>query len=226
MIGSLQGVLFDFDYTLADSSRGVIACANGALGEMGFPAASPEAVRRTIGLTLGEAFTRLTGSDDAGRRREFRRVFKQYADEVMAEMTELFATVAPAMLALKQRGLKLGIVSTKFRFRIEAVLRRDGLLDVFDVIIGAEDVTCHKPDPEGLRKALEHLGIAPANALYVGDSVVDAETALRAGTAFAAVLSGVTGWEEFADFPAWAVVEDLAHLTAYLEQSAICVETG
>ena len=68
MIGSLQGVLFDFDYTLADSSRGVIACANGALGEMGFAAASSEAVRRTIGLTLGDAFTVLTGAEDAGRR--------------------------------------------------------------------------------------------------------------------------------------------------------------
>ena len=54
-----RAVLFDFDYTLADSSRGIEDCANHALAELGLPAASARAVSETVGLSLAETFCRL-----------------------------------------------------------------------------------------------------------------------------------------------------------------------
>jgi phosphoglycolate phosphatase len=60
----LEAVIFDFDLTLADSAQAVIECAGYALARLGLPAAPPEQVRHTIGLTLPQSFVALTGCDD------------------------------------------------------------------------------------------------------------------------------------------------------------------
>ncbi|MFN2271123.1 MAG: HAD family hydrolase [Anaerolineae bacterium] len=215
-----QAIVFDFDYTLADSSRGVIECVGFALGELGLPAVSPEAVRQTIGLSLVDSFRMLVGSQHMAQSDEFARLFVQRADErnsrghssVMADLTVLFESVPATIAALKSRDFSLGIVSTKFRYRIEDILEREGLRDAFDVIVGGEDVMGHKPDPTGLLAAIERLGGAPENTLYVGDSVTDAETAKRAGVPFAAVLSGVTPREAFLDYPTCGILDSLTAL--------------
>jgi phosphoglycolate phosphatase len=211
-----EAVIFDFDYTLADSSRGAVECINYALRCLGLPVAPPEAIYRTIGLSLAETLTALAGRAEAGRSEEFARLFKRRADEVMIDATVLFENVPLAIRRMREGSLKLGIVSTKFRYRIESVLIRDGLLDAFDVIVGGEDVARHKPDPEGLLKAAEKLGCPTSRALYVGDSVTDAETAQRCGFPFAAVLSGVTRREEFAGYPAVRVLGDVSALADWL----------
>jgi phosphoglycolate phosphatase len=207
-----QAVIFDFDYTLADSSRGVIECIDFALGGLGLPAASAETARQTIGLSLADTFRTLAGPQHVARSDEFVHLFTRRSDEVMADLTVLYESVPRVVETLKARGFPLGIVSTKFRYRIEAILEREGLLDVFDVIVGGEDVAAHKPDPASLLAAIERLGGAPASTPYVGDSVVDAETARRAGAPFAAVLSGVTPREAFGDYPVCRVLESLSEL--------------
>jgi len=211
-----QAVLFDFDYTLADSSRGVAECVNFALNRLGLPPASYKAICQTIGLPLSDAFVRLAGQKCATRSEEFARFFAERADEVVAGLTVVYDTAAPAVRRLKQNGLKLGIVSTKFRYRIESVLKREGLLEAFDVIIGAEDVAQDKPDPAGLQRARERLNSLPGQTLYVGDSVIDAETARRGGTPFVAVLSGVTSREDFSQYSVMEIVEDLTQLADWL----------
>jgi phosphoglycolate phosphatase len=207
-----QTVVFDFDYTLADSSRGVIECIDFALAELGFPAASAEAAKQTIGLSLVDGFRMLVGSQHMTKADEFARLFVQRADQVMADRTVLFESVPATIAVLKDRGFALGIVSTKFRYRIEAILERESLRDAFGVIVGGEDVAVHKPDPTGLLTAIERLSDVPQSTLYVGDSVTDAETAERAGVPFVAVLSGVTPREAFLDYPACRILKSLTEL--------------
>ena len=192
-----ESVIFDFDYTLADSSEGVIECVNYSLRQMGLPAASRDAIRRTIGMSLPSTLTALAGEEHAD---EFTRLFVKRADEVMHDSTVLFDFVPSLMDALSRRGIALGIVSSKYRRRIEAVMRRDGLDGCFRVIVGGEDVDALKPDPSGLLYAVGALATPKARCLYVGDSVTDAETARRAGMPFVAVLSGVTKREAFAAY--------------------------
>jgi phosphoglycolate phosphatase len=207
-----QVVVFDFDYTLADSSRGVVKCVNDTLSDLGLPRALPEAIRRTIGLPLADTFVKLAGQEYASKSQEFARLFKRYADQVMADLTVLYPTVDSAMRSLRRQGKKLGIVSTKFRYRIESVLQRDNVRDLFDVIVGGEDVASHKPDPEGLLRAMAGLQCSSEQTLYVGDSVTDAETAQRAKVSFVAVLSGVTSRNEFGNYPVIEIVESLSQL--------------
>ncbi|MCH9034174.1 MAG: HAD family hydrolase [Planctomycetes bacterium] len=72
MAQELEAIVFDFDYTLADSSVPVIDCVNYALGRLGLPAAPPEAIRRTIGLGLPEKLQALAGEDARDRAGKFR----------------------------------------------------------------------------------------------------------------------------------------------------------
>ena len=210
-------ILFDFDYTLADSSTGVIPCTNFALEALGLPTAPPDVIRQTIGLTLEDSFAQIVGASVPADRfsaasKEFDRLFIRQADAIMAGHTVVFPFVADAAHALKRRGLALGIVSSKFRYRIEDVLQREDLRGDFDVIVGREDVIAAKPNPEGLLTAMSALGGVPASTCYVGDSVTDAKTAQRAETAFIAVLSGVTTQAAFNAHACHNVIASIAEL--------------
>jgi phosphoglycolate phosphatase len=135
----------------------------------------------------------------------------------MADATKVYPGVPRTLQALKAYLLRLGIFSTKFRYRIEAVLQREGLRDAFELIVGGEDVAQLKPDPEGLLVALEKLGCDETELLYVGDSATDAEAAQRAGVPFAAVLSGVTPSEILRRYPQRAILDDVSCLPHWLE---------
>lgn len=195
-----RSVIFDFDYTLADSSAGIVECVNYALRGLSLPTSSEDAIRHTIGMSLPRTLVALTSEGHADRAGEFQRLFMERADEVIHDATRLFEFVPSLLDSLSRHGITLGIVSTKFRRRIEAVLRRDNLTGRFEVIVGGEDVEALKPDPTGLLRAAARLGGNVDCCLYVGDSVTDGETAQRAGVPFAAVLSGVTERDAFAQY--------------------------
>jgi len=215
----IQTVVFDFDYTLADFSRGVVLCVNHALKRLGLPPVDGERIKRTIGLPLEETFRQLTGREGPNQEREFVRLYVQRADEIVAGLTFLLPFVPETLRALKKLGLSLGILSNKFRRRIEVIMKRENLLDCFDVIVGSEDMVHYKPDPESLLLAIGQLGSSPSSCLYVGDSVTDGETAKRAGVPFVAVLTGVTTREEHERYQPQAILESLKELPGLIRQA-------
>lgn len=196
----VQSVIFDFDYTLADSSKGVIECANHALVRLGFPTAPDDAIRRTIGLSLPHSLTALAGDEHAELGDEYMRIFQERAFKIMPDATLVYEFVPSLVDTLSDRGINVGIVSSGRRRRINAVLQRYGLDGRFEIIVGSEDVETMKPDPSGLLHAMKTLETPKERCLYVGDSLTDAETARRAGVSFAVVLSGVTEREAFAEY--------------------------
>ena len=218
---NFHAVVFDFDYTLADSSQGAIECINFALAEMGLAQASAEACCRTIGLSLNETFLALAEHHEPHRCGEFYRLFVRRAEEVMAHLTDLYESVPVTIDTLREQGLKLAIVSTKYRRRIHQVLEREAMLDRFEVVIGGEDVAQHKPHPQGLVEAMDKLGCSPASVLYVGDSVVDAELARRAGVPFVIVLSGVTPRSDFDTYEPLATLRHVSELPHFLLSDAL-----
>ena len=130
----------------------------------------------------------------------------------MAECTTLFSEVPYVIKLLNRSGLKLGIVSTKFRYRIESILLRENLLDFFEVIIGGENVQELKPHPSGLFLAVRALKCQLSEVVYVGDSVVDSETAQRVDIFFIAVLSGVTPKKSFKQSQVNFFIESISNL--------------
>ena len=211
-IRDVRAVLFDFDFTLADSSVGIIACINYGLTKLGLPEAPDDKIMKTIGLYIPEALVALAGEEYRPRGQEFFEYFTQKADEVMADGTDIYPASGRVIPMLAGLGYRVGIVSTKFRYRIEAMMEDAGLLDCLDVIIGGEDVTRHKPAPDGLIKAAERLGLGVEDCVYVGDSHVDAGAAHSAGMSFVAVLSGTTAAEVFNDYPNMAILKGIEGL--------------
>lgn len=212
----VQAIVCDFDYTLADSSPGIIACANEALQGLGLPPATPARIRATIGLSLAQTFTALSGVTEPTMAAEFTQRFVAHADRVMNRLTTIYPWVPETVRHLRERGARLGIVSSKYRYRIEHILSEHGLASAFEVIVGGEDVAQHKPDPAGLFLALTHLQVTPAEVVYVGDHPVDAEAASRAGIPFMAVLTGTSDRQSFAGHAVQSFLEDLSHLPARL----------
>jgi phosphoglycolate phosphatase len=217
---SIRGVLFDFDLTLADSVRGVTDCFDFALRALELPGAAPEAVHRTIGLPLREAFRALTGPSGEALEEQFVRLFAERADAVLAELTPLYPDVPPTLAWLRRAGLDAAIVSSKFRFRIEDILARAGLREAFAVLVGAEDVSELKPSPEGLLRALGALELERSAALYVGDHPVDARAAAAARVRFVAVLSGASRRHDFAGLPVDAFCSGVGELPGVLQRLA------
>ncbi len=207
-----RAVLFDFDFTLADSSVGIIACINHALTRIGLPESPPEEILKTVGLYIPEALVALVGEEYRPKGEEFFKYFTEKADEVMADGTRLYPGAGIVIPALDRLDYLVGIVSTKYRYRIEFMMDRDGLLDCLDVIIGGEDVTRHKPDPEGLREAARQLGVEVGDCVYVGDSHVDAGASQSAGMPFVGVASGTTSLNTFMDYPSVAVLPSVSGL--------------
>ena len=207
----VQTIIFDFDYTLVESSRGTIDGVNFAFEKMGLPIASDAAIRQTIGLSLPNILTALAGETYAKYVNEFTQLFLQRADETMVALAEFFAGVPETIKALQKLGIQLAIVSQKRRHYIQGILGRENLLETFAAIVGGGDAP-YKPNPEGLLSAITQTNSTPSNCIYVGDSPTDAETARRAGIAFIAVLSGVTPRAAFEDYNVYAVLEDVSGL--------------
>ena len=205
-IAPARAVLFDFDFTLADSSEGIVVCMNHALGRLGLPPAPADAIRRTIGLDLHTALGILAGEEWRPREDEFLKHFVRKADEVMVASTTFLSGAARVLRTLHDAGYRVGIVTTKYRHRVEDALERDGLRALVDVIVGADDVPRPKPAPDGLLQAAGALAVPTRDCVFVGDSVVDAMAARAAGVAFVAVLSGTTTAEVFAGYPVAAVL--------------------
>ncbi len=214
-------VLFDFDYTLADSSDGIVACCEIALDEMGFPRPSPQTVRMTIGWTLEEMFIHFTGRDAPALGAEFRQRYVTHADRIMLAHTRVYPWVGAMAGTLRSSGHKLGIVSTKYGYRIEQSLGVAGLNGEFAVVVGSDRVRHSKPDPEGLRLAMELLGTSSERALYVGDSTTDARAAEAADVGFIAVRTGVTPCDQLKQLPHLAILDSGEQLPAWLQTSAL-----
>lgn len=212
----IRGIIFDFDFTLADSSKGVVKCVNYALKKLNFSEFADEEIKKTIGLTLDQTFVKLAGEPHLDKIEKFKYYFIEKADEVMTNNTILFTETPSVIKFLHSKSIKLGIVSTKFRYRIVNILSREALLDYFKVIIGGEDVQTLKPNPIGLLEAIKKLNLSVSQIIYIGDSVTDAETARRAGVSFMAVLSGVTFRNDFKNYPVTKFLNDLSEILKLL----------
>ncbi len=208
----MNTIIFDFDYTLGDTTNGIVLSAQYALEQMGEEGRTYEEIKKTIGLSLSETYKALTGNMDEARAERFFDLFKEKADEVMVDSATLYPGVKEMIVSLREQGYRLGIVTTKFAYRVRNIMKKFDAEDLFDVVIGVGDVTKVKPDPEGLLLAVEQLGVKIDDVLYVGDSFVDAQAAEAAGMKFAGVLTGTTTREEFLKYPCERVEDTVTAL--------------
>ncbi len=213
-----RAICFDFDYTLGDSTDSIVAGFQNGFIKLGWPAPDRETVRKTVGYLLEDSYTMLTGDHDVEHRALFRVYFLEVAMERQRKETKLFPGAVELLHELKDKGIKLGIVSTKRSDTLEIILENHGVLKDLEFVIGSDRVKKHKPDPEGLNVATQLLGVEKSELLFCGDTVMDAGAAKNAGVDFAAVLNGTTPAEDFADWPCVHISPDLWDLRQWLEE--------
>lgn len=88
----------------------------------------------------------LTGIQDEETAQKFTQYFKEKADEVMVDNTRLYEGVLTMLKKLRDNKILLGIVTTKYHYRIEQILEKNNAMSVIDVIIGGDDVKNEKPE--------------------------------------------------------------------------------
>ncbi|MHB0885151.1 MAG: pyrophosphatase PpaX [Bacillota bacterium] len=184
-----RAVLFDLDGTLLDTTQLIIESFEyTARTCLGRPMTEAEVLPR-----LGEPLVVTMGELCPDRVDELINAYRQFNLAEHDRLVRLVPGVPDTLQALKNRGLRLAVVSSKVRHTVCKGLDLFRLTPFFDVIIGLEDCPAHKPDPGPLLEALRRMEVEPADAVMVGDSPADILAAR------AAKVKGVAvGWSRLA----------------------------
>jgi len=182
----LTTVLFDLDGTLLDSTELILSSYRHTLRSHRGEVPPDEVWIEGLGTPLRVQFRRFT--DDPN---EIDAMVATYRDHNLAHhdaMVSAFPGIAEAVRQLMERGVKLGIVTSKNRSSTIRGLQSGSLDNLFEVLVTADDVESPKPDPEPVRLALEQLDTEAEETVFVGDSPHDLVAGRAAGVATAAVL--------------------------------------
>lgn len=116
---------------------------------------------------MKDIFTVLTGKEDENEAQAFSKCFKEKADMVRVDNTRIYPGVFESLQLLKMRGYNIGIVTTKYHYRIEQILEKHNATKLIDLIVGAEDVKIEKLNPQGLLWVVDKLCLDKKQVLYV-----------------------------------------------------------
>jgi phosphoglycolate phosphatase len=194
-------VAFDCDGVLFDSRQANIAFYNAILANFGRPPMSPESVDYIHSHTVWESLEHLfAGQADLDSVVRFSRSF-DYSPfiSMMVEAPHL-----RDFLEFLRPGRHTALATNRTT-TTRAVLAYHGLTDQFDLVVSAQDVRHPKPHPESFHRILEHFGLEPREAIYIGDSRVDEAFCANSGVPLVAFrnpeLNAAYHLDSFAEGP-------------------------
>ena len=212
-------VMFDLDGTLMDSVPDLAAAVDKMLMLLGCPPAGVARVRDWVGNGSRVLVRRaLAGQLDHDG------VADELADEALAlfmqayagghELTAVYPGVRDCLDWLRERRVKLAIITNKPAQFIEPLLEEKGLAGYFDWLVGGDTLPQQKPDPAALFWVMDKAGVAPSESLFVGDSRNDVRAAKAATVRCVALTYGYNHGEPIADEQPALVLDDLRELVA------------
>ena len=212
----IRALIFDLDGTLIDSKRDLIRSVNAMLREMGRAELHQDTISGYIGHGAPQLVGRALGEDSTEEERERAlKFFLAYYEDHKMDSTCAYPGVPEALERLA--ALPLAVLTNK-PVRISArILESLGLAKYFRAVYGGNSFHTKKPDPLGAQTILREFGAGPREALLIGDSEVDVQTARNAGTLAAAVNYGF-GAHDRAAFPADFYLDRLTDLLPLLTE--------
>lgn len=175
-------IIFDLDGTLLDTLDDLMDATNYALKKMGWPARSRDEIRQFVGNGVAKLIERAVppGTDPAEAAKAL-EIFTPYYDAHKQDKTAPYEGIPEMLSALKAKGLTLAVVSNKFDAAVKGLMPEyfPGLIDAAAGEAEAAGVP-KKPHPAMVHGVLKSLNADPAQAVYVGDSDVDLQTAQNA----------------------------------------------
>ena len=211
----IRAVLFDLDGTLIDTVGLILASMRHSTRQVLGKEISDDVLMGQVGLPLDV---------------QMRGFSEEYADELMhvyrehnwAVHDDLIAEYSGTEMVLREvesRGLPMGIVTSKNRAVALRGIELFELGEYFDVVICADDVERHKPDPHPIEHATRLLDTPVETTAYLGDSPFDIEAANAAGAVSIAVTWGVFGRDALLPLDPDYVLDEPAELLDLLEES-------
>ncbi|MCR4897014.1 MAG: HAD family hydrolase [Lachnospiraceae bacterium] len=174
-------VIFDMDGTVLNTLEDLTDAVNYVLERFGMPLRTLEEYRRFFGSGIRVAITcAVPEGTPESTIDAMLPVFREYYTAHCLDKTGPYDGILPLMKTLKERGYRCAIVSNKIDPAVKELNERF-FAEYVDVAIGERPGVARKPAPDMVRIAMEELGAAPEESVYVGDSEVDLQTAENAG---------------------------------------------
>ncbi len=220
---SLGAVLFDLDGTLADTAADIACALNRVLAEHGWGALAVHDVARMIGRgspilieRAAAALGRTAGAAEQAAMLE--RFFHHYGalEEAHESTAPAYPGAAETLRIVHEAGLRTAVVTNKWHRFATALLHRLALDPWIDLVVGGDTCARRKPDPQPLLFACETLGVPPARALMVGDSMNDVTAARAARIPVLCVPHGYNEGQDPRSLPCDAMLDGLADLPRLL----------
>ena len=219
-------ILFDLDGTLLDTLEDLGAAVNHALEKRGLPLHGTEEYRHMVGHGVRNLVQRaleasLAAASSEALVDEALCDFKAYYQAHIDALTRPYPGIPELINELNAKGVRLAIASNKFQEGTEYLIRRFFPGIPFVAILGDRAGRPLKPSPEIVREVLAKAGIAPEDALMVGDSPTDMRTAANGGIDALAVTWGYRSREALTGYRLVDSVEELRHVLRF---SYLCAE--
>ncbi|MDB9741791.1 HAD-IA family hydrolase [Akkermansiaceae bacterium] len=207
-----KALILDLDGTLVESIPGIEASANLAFAETGFPTRTTAEVFSFIGNGSWDFFKKALPTEPDETIKKVESVFKRHYPEQWRAGTSVFDGIFDFLKFAQNKGIKLTVLSNKpHPFTVEIVSALFSEID-FEIVMGQSEGIEKKPAPEGTLLILEKLGISPEDALFIGDSIVDINTAHNAKVDCAAVTWGYEPLEEIQALKPKFIVDKVVNL--------------
>jgi phosphoglycolate phosphatase/pyrophosphatase PpaX len=173
----IKAIIFDFDGTLADTLPICFYAFKYVFKEFDNRDISQEEIVGMFGpCEKGIILKNLLSSD---KEKAIEMYYEKYFEN-HKQLVKKNNEIEDLLKSIKEKGIKLGIVTGKGRRSLDISLKALEMETLFDVIITSEDVENPKPDPEGIIKALNILNVKNDDALFIGDSEADIVAGLKA----------------------------------------------
>ena len=195
-MSAVKGVVFDLDGTLVDSYRAITDSLNHARAGWDLPPLTEEQVRLQVGRGLEALIADLVGPD---RVSEGVRRFRERYAEVYATGTRLLDGVGETLERLAASGYRMTVASNKPARFSRLILEQFNLAHRFDTVEGPDTAGTTKPDPAMIRRCLRAMDVTSAEAIYVGDMVLDVESGQAADVGVILVAGGSSSADSLSD---------------------------
>jgi phosphoglycolate phosphatase len=212
-IMQFSGILFDLDGTLLDTIPDLADAANAMRQDMGLEPITEDIIATYVGKGVEQLVIRTLGHESKPASVDMvMRGLARFQDHYRAlngQRSRLYPGVLAGLQAFRDQGARLAVVTNKGTEFTGPLLRQMGLDGYFDAVVCGDTCARKKPDPMPLFHACDLLGIAPAQALFIGDSINDALAANAADMRVLALPYGYNEGRPVQELPVNAIVASI-----------------
>lgn len=194
----MQNFLFDFDGTIADSGDAAARATQACFKDFNLEVPSAETVRYYMGVPIETFIPELVEKQDKHYSNEqFEKMydsFRRHYGEIEQETTTLFPQMEFTLKTLKHQGKRLFVVSSKSWASLKRNLQALGIVELFEDLIGSDQVKHYKPAPDGVLMLIKKYQLNKDNSVMIGDAKYDLQMGKAAGIKTCGCL-----WDTFDD---------------------------